>query len=264
MSLAGRVGLVTGAARGIGLGIAQRLAADGMAVALADTSDSVHEAAGRLSASGLKTVGLVGDVSVRTDVDHLVQQTEDLLGPLWLLVNNAGVIPTGAVVDMSEADWDLAMDVDAKGVFLCSQAAIRRMIPRGGGRIVNMSSIAGQIVRTGQAGYCAAKAAVNHFTRCLAIEVACHGITVNAILPGMTRTEMLVDSFVARGLDLDSMLGMIPSGRFAEPSDHSELVAWLASDASRQVTGQLICVDGGQSQYMPLASAASAGQPGGR
>ena len=183
---------------------------------------------------------------------------------MWLLVNNAGVIPTGATADMPEDDWDLAMDVDVKGVFLCSQAAIRRMIPRGEGRIVNISSIAGLIVRTGQIGYCSAKAAVNHFTRCLAVEIAPFGITVNAIMPGMTKTDMLVSSFQERGFNLDDMLGLIPTGRFAMPADHAPLVGWFASDEARQVTGQLICVDGGQSQLMPLQinrAAPGAGAP---
>ena len=266
MGLDGRVAIITGASRGIGLGIAEHLAGLGMSVALNDLSPGVHAAADRLAEAGHRTLGIVGDVTSKDDVDAMVERVEHDLGPVWLLVNNAGVIPTGATVEMPEVDWDLAMAVDVKGVFLCSQAAIRRMIPRGQGRIVNVSSIAGLIVRTGQIGYCSAKAAVNHFTRCLAIEMAPYGITVNAILPGMTKTEMLVDSFAARELNLDDMLGMIPSGRFAVPADHAVLVGWFASDEARQVTGQLVCVDGGQSQLMPLfvapdASGASAVRP---
>ena len=252
MTLDGRVAIITGASRGIGFGIAERLASAGMRVALYDVSPLVAEAAAKIAEAGGKAIGIRGDVTSRRDVQAMFDMVESELGPVWLLVNNAGVIPTGPTADMPEEAWDLAMAVDLKGVFLCSQAAIQRMIPRQGGRIVNVSSIAGLIVRTGQIGYCAAKAAVNHFTRCLAIEVAPHGITVNALLPGMTRTELLADSFVARGLNLDDMLGMIPTGRFAEPADHAALIEWFASDAARQVTGQLVCVDGGQSQFMPL------------
>jgi len=128
------------------------------------------------------------------------------LGPLWLLVNSAGALTHGPTADMTEAEWDLCFDVDAKGVFLCSQAAIRRMMPRKEGRIVNISSIAGIIVREQQIAYSSAKAAVNHFTRCLAVEMAPHGITVNAVCPGMTWTAMLAESTPARNLDLEAMV----------------------------------------------------------
>ncbi len=252
MSLEGRVAVVTGASRGIGFGIAEHLTGLGMPVVLNDLSPDVRDAATRLERAGGRALAVVGDVTAKADVEAMLERAERELGPVWLLVNNAGVIPTGPTADMPENDWDLAMAVDVKGVFLCSQAAIRRMIPRRQGRIVNISSIAGLIVRTGQIGYCSAKAAVNHFTRCLAIEMAPYGITVNAIMPGMTKTEMLVDSFEARGLNLDDMLGLIPSGRFAVPADHAALVGWFASDQAQQVTGQLVCVDGGQSQLMPL------------
>jgi 3-oxoacyl-[acyl-carrier protein] reductase len=142
--------------------------------------------------------------------------------------------------------------VDAKGVFLCSQAAIRRMMPRREGRIVNVSSIAGMIVRVNQIAYSSAKAAVIHFSRCLAVEMAPYGITVNCLCPGMTRTEMLVNSAEERGLDLEAMVGLIPAGRMAEPKDHAHLVAYFASEEAAHVTGQVVCVDGGQSQYMPI------------
>ncbi len=108
------------------------------------------------------------------------------------------------------------------------------------------------IVRTGQIGYCAAKAAVNHFTRCLAVEVAPHGITVNALLPGMTRTELLEASLIKRGMSIADMLPLIPSGRFAAPADHAALTAFFASDEAGHITAQLVSVDGAQSQFMPL------------
>jgi NAD(P)-dependent dehydrogenase (short-subunit alcohol dehydrogenase family) len=252
MGLAGRVALITGASRGIGLGMAQAFAAKGMAVVLNDVRHEVVSVAETMRGEGHRAIGIVADVRSKADVEAMVERTESELGPLWLLVNNAGALTFGPTEEMSEEDWDLAMDVDAKGVFLCSQAAIRRMIPRGEGRIVNVTSIAAVVVRTGQIGYCSAKAAINHFTRCLAVEMAGHGITVNAIMPGMTRTEMLVDSFAARGMSLNAMLNLIPAGRFALPADHAALVAWLASEEAQHVTGQLISVDGGQSQLLPL------------
>jgi NAD(P)-dependent dehydrogenase (short-subunit alcohol dehydrogenase family) len=252
MSLDGRVALVTGASHGIGFGIADHLASLGMAVAVNDVGADIQDAAEKLRQHGARIVAIEGDVSRKSDVDAMFERVESELGPLWLVVNNAGVIPTAATVDMLESEWDRAMAIDAKGVFLCSQAAIRRMIPRNGGRIVNISSIASVIVRTGQIGYCSAKAAVNHFTRCLAVEVAPHGITVNALLPGMTGTELLEASLIKRGMSIGDMLPLIPSGRFAAPADHAALTAFFASDEARHITAQLVSVDGGQSQFMPL------------
>ena len=260
MTLEGRVAIVTGASRGIGVEIARTLGAQGMAVALVARSTQVEEVAAGLRAEGLRTIGFTVDVSRRAEVDAMVERVEQELGPLWLLVNNAAVLRTGPTAEMSEEDWDDVFNVDAKGVFLCSQAAIRRMIPRRGGRIVNVSSIAGQIVRVAQIGYCSAKAAVIHFSRCLAVEMAPHGITVNCLCPGMTWTEMLGKSAVARGLDLDAMVALIPAGHMADPQDHAQMVAFFASEDASHITGQVISVDGGQSLYMPLMAPRQAAQ----
>ena len=126
------------------------------------------------------------------------------------------------------------------------------MIPRRGGRIIVVSSIAGHIVRTRQIAYCAAKAAAIHFARCLAVEMAPHGITVNCVCPGMTDSQMLRQSAAARGVGIEDYIEMIPSGSLARPEDHASLIAWLASDEAAHVTGQVISVDGGQSLYHPV------------
>ena len=251
--LIGRVALVTGAGRGIGKTIARVLAQQGMLVGVNDYDAGPAEAAAQeLQQAGLCGLALPGDVSNKADVAAMVDRVETQLGPLWLLVNNAGVFNAAPTADLSEEAWDRAFAVDAKGVFLTSQAAIRRMIPRQAGRIVNLSSIAGMIARTAQIAYCSAKAAVIHFTRCLAVEVAPHGITVNCLCPGMTWTEMLSVSAVERGLDLDAMVALIPAGRMAKEQDHAHLVTYLASDEAAHVTGQVIAVDGAQSLYHPL------------
>jgi 2,3-dihydro-2,3-dihydroxybenzoate dehydrogenase len=252
MSLEGKIALVTGASKGIGLEISRLLAQKGMAVALNARSEQVGQEAEKLREAGFRAAAYRADISRKVEVEAMVERVEHELGPLWLLVNNAGALRTGPTTDMSEEDWDLCFNVDAKGVFLCSQAAIRRMIPRRAGRIVNISSIAGVIVRTAQIAYCSAKAAVNHFSRCLAVEMAPHGITVNCLCPGMTWTDMLEKSAAARGLDLEAMVALIPAHKMADPVDHAHLVAYFASEEAGHVTGQVVCVDGGQSQFMPL------------
>jgi NAD(P)-dependent dehydrogenase (short-subunit alcohol dehydrogenase family) len=246
------VGIVTGASRGIGVAVARLLAEQGMRVALAARSPLVEQTAAELCDAGYAAIGFRVDVSRKAEVEAMVARVEEELGPLWLLVNNAGVLRTGPTAEMAEEAWDEVFAVDAKGVFLCSQAAIRRMIPRRAGRIVNVSSIAGQIVRVAQIGYCSAKAAVIHFSRCLAVEMAPHGITVNCLCPGMTWTEMLGASAAERGLDLEAMVALIPAGQMADPVDHARLVAYFAGEEAGHVTGQVVSVDGGQSLYMPL------------
>lgn len=255
MALAGRVALVTGASRGIGAVIARVLAEQGMAVALDAHSAEVDAVADDLRQRGLRVAGYQADVSRKAQVEAMVEQVEAELGPLYLLVNNAGLLRTGPTPDLGEEDWDATFAVDVKGVFLCSQAAIRRMIPRRMGRIVNISSIAGQIVRVEQIAYCSAKAAVIHFTRCLAVEMAPYNITVNCLCPGMTRTEMLLEGAARRGMNLDAMIAGIPHGRMAEPEEHAHLVAYFAADEAAHVTGQVVAVDGGQSQFLPQQAA---------
>ena len=248
-----KVALVTGGGRGIGKAIVRVLGQQGMTVGLNDINLGLAESAAKeLRAEGLRVTPLPGDVSNRAVVLEMIDRVEAELGPLWLLVNNAGVINSGRAAELSEEAWDQAFEVDAKGVFLCSQAAVNRMIPRKGGRVVNIASIAGVIVRTDEIAYCSAKAAVVHFTRTLAVEMAPHGITVNCLCPGMTRTEMLIGTAKERDLDLDAMVKLIPVGHMAEETDHAYLVAFFASNEARHVTGQVVAVDGAQSLYHPF------------
>ena len=245
--------LVTGAARGIGFATARVLCESGMAVAINDSDAAgAEKAAADLTAAGHRAIACPADVTNSLEVAAMIERVESDLGPLWLLVNNAGVFHSAATADFPEEAWDREFAVDVKAAFLCSQQAIRRMIPRGAGRIVVVSSIAGQIVRTGQIAYCAAKAAAIHFSRCLAVEMAPHGITVNCICPGMTDSAMLRQTASERGLEIGDYLAMIPAGRLATAEDHAKTIRWLASDDSAHVTGQVISVDGAQSLYHPL------------
>ncbi len=252
MSLAGRCALITGAARGIGFTIARVLCEAGMHVGINDldpgtTAGAVQE----LAVAGHKVMAFPADVTKASQVTAMISRVESELGTLWLLVNNAGVFRSGGADSLAEQDWDDTFAVDAKGVFLCSQAAVRRMIPRKDGRIIVVSSIAGKIVRTNQIAYCSAKAAAIHFSRCLAVEMAPQGITVNCLCPGMTDSEMLRQTARERAVDLEDYLSMIPSGRLAQAVDHARTIEWLASDEARHITGQVISVDGGQSIYHP-------------
>jgi NAD(P)-dependent dehydrogenase (short-subunit alcohol dehydrogenase family) len=255
MSLPAKVALVTGAGRGIGKTIAKALCESGMAVAVNDIDAGLAErAAAELRAGGYRAAPVPGDVSAAKAVASIFDRVEQELGPLWLLVNNAGVYHSARVEDFPEEEWDREFAVDCKAVFLCSQAAVRRMAPRGAGRIVVISSIAGQIVRTRQIAYCTAKAAAIHFSRCLAVEVAGRGVTVNCICPGMTDSDMLRQSANERGIAIDRYEAMIPSGRLAVPQDHAQAVVWLASEQAAHVTGQVIAIDGAQSLYHPLST----------
>lgn len=248
-----RVALVTGGARGIGLTTARVLCERGMVVAVNDVNAAGAErAAAELRSAGHSAMACPADVTCTADVSAMVARVEHELGPLWLLVNNAGTYHSAPTVALTEQQWDQEFAVDAKAVFLCSQAAIRVMIPRRAGRIVVVSSIAGLIVRTAQIGYCSAKAASIHFARCLAVEMAPHGITVNSLCPGMTDSDMLRQSAASRGVDLGQYEAMIPAGRLARAEDHASTIAWLASDEAAHVTGQVISVDGAQSIYHPL------------
>ncbi len=253
MSLAGKTALVTGAARGIGFVISRVLCERGMRVVINDRDPEATEIAEqKLKQDRFEVAGLAADVTRPADVQNLFEAAEQRFGPLWLLVNNAGVFRAGSCETLPEQDWDETFAVDAKGVFLCSQAALRRMTMQRAGRIVVISSIAGWITRTNQIAYCAAKAAAIHFARCLAVEAAPHGITVNCICPGMTDSAMLRDTASARNVAIEDYLTMIPTGTLAEAEDHAHTVVWLASEEARHVTGQVISVDGGQSLYHPL------------
>lgn len=248
-----KVMLITGAGRGIGRTIAHVLAQAGYSIAINDVNAESAEAASQsLRAEGFLAIAVPANVTNKVEVMAMVERVEAELGPVWLLVNNAGVFNNAPTVDLSEEAWDKAFSVDAKGVFLCSQAVLQRMIPRKAGRIINLASIAGMIVRTEQIAYCSAKAAVIHFTRCLAVEVAPHGITVNCLCPGMTWTDMLQESAKGRGLDLDAMVELIPDKRMASEEDHARLVSFFASEEAGHITGQVVAVDGGQSLYHPL------------
>jgi NAD(P)-dependent dehydrogenase (short-subunit alcohol dehydrogenase family) len=244
--LADRRALVTGGARGLGRVMAEALAEAGAQVAITSRLiESARDAASEIAeATGAHVVGFEVDVTSAADVTRLADEVEAALGPVDVLVNNAGVNIRGASETLAEADWDAVLDTNVKGPFLLSRALGPRMAARGWGRIINLGSILSVIALPGRAPYAASKAAVANLTRVLALEWAPHGVTVNAICPGPFGTEMnrqlLNDpekyaAFVAK----------IPMGRWGHLDEIKGAAVFLASNASSFVTGSLLFVDGG-------------------
>jgi NAD(P)-dependent dehydrogenase (short-subunit alcohol dehydrogenase family) len=243
--LRGKVVIVTGGGKGIGRGIARGFAAHGAVVVVCGrTRTMIDEVAGEIMAAGGRAYAVRADVSSAGDVEALVATIVEREGRLDVLVNNAGVYLTAPVVEMTEADWDLTIAVDLKGVFLCSQAAARRMMPGRAGRIINITSIAQLRGGTeGHAHYGAAKAGVGAFTKTLAKELGPFGITVNCVAPGLIEdTEM---GEVSRTLMGDAYLATIPLGQLGTVQDVVEAVLFLASDRARYITGETLNVNGG-------------------
>jgi NAD(P)-dependent dehydrogenase (short-subunit alcohol dehydrogenase family) len=212
----------------------------------------LEERAENLKRSGYNVLAYSVDVTQEEQVVELFKKIESDVGPLFALVNNAGILRIGPTVEMTLEDWNAVYNVNGKGLFLTCREAIKQMMPRGEGRIVNMSSIAGFKARTEQIGYSSVKAAAIHFTRCLAVEVAPYGITVNCSTPGMTETAMLSKAMKEHDAEMDKVLARIPSGRFSTTDEQAALISYFVSDEAANVTGQIVSVDGAQSLYFPF------------
>jgi 3-oxoacyl-[acyl-carrier protein] reductase len=238
------VSLVTGASRGIGRAIAMRLAEEGSSVlvnynANADAAQSVVD---QITAAGGRAAAVQADVGQPADVDRLVSASVEAFGKIDVLVNNAGITRDQLLMRMSEADWDAVIDTNLKSAFLVTKAVMRPMMRARYGRIVNITSISGVMGNAGQANYSASKAGMIGLTRSVAREVASRNITCNAVAAGVIDTEIWAGVPQAA---IDAMLQMIPAGRKGTPEDIAEAVAFLASEPSSYITGQVLHVDGG-------------------
>ena len=243
-----RIAIVTGAAQGIGFGIAKKLATNGIDVALIDYDQAKLSAAiEQLKEFGSKVIGISANVSKIDEVQSAIQQVMAWGGQIDYLVNNAGIIRDKRLLNMTEADWDDVIDVNLKSQFLFCQAAIKEMLPRNFGRIVNISSRA-WLGGFGQSNYSAAKGGVISLTRSLAIEFAAKGITVNAIAPGIIQTP-LFDGFDAA---IQSKLKeSVPAKRIGTPDDVAYAVMTFLNPDASYLTGQVLYVCGGRSLSSP-------------
>jgi 3-oxoacyl-[acyl-carrier protein] reductase len=244
-----RTAIVTGAARGIGAGIARRLSADGMAVALLDLDGAGAEReAAAIRDGGGSALGLAADVSDPDSVEAAVAEVVDRLGPVTVLVNNAGIIRDNLIHKMSLEDWDAVMGVHMRGAFLLVKATQGFMVEAGWGRIVNISS-ASALGNRGQANYSGAKAGLQGFTKALAKELGRFGITVNAIGPGFIETEMTRATAERMGRSFDDIrtwaVESIPVGRSGQPEDIAAAVSFFARDDASFTSGQVLYVAGG-------------------
>ncbi|HBO87686.1 MAG TPA: 3-oxoacyl-[acyl-carrier-protein] reductase [Verrucomicrobia bacterium] len=241
--LSSKCAVVTGAARGLGQAIAVKLAEAGADVALCDLqSDWLDETAAKVRATGRRAEVYNVNVANADSVAVGVKAIEVDFGKIDILVNNAGITKDGLLMRMSEADWDAVLDVNLKGVFLCTKAVMRGMMKQRSGSIVNIASVIGLMGNAGQANYAASKGGVISFSKTVAKELASRNVRCNAVAPGFIRTAM-TDALEE---DVQSkMKDLIPLSRFGEPEDVANVVLFLASDASGYVTGQALSTCGG-------------------
>lgn len=247
MILEGRIAVVTGASRGIGKAIALAFAKAGANVAcIATSADNAKSVADDIAALGRKSLALGCRVENVAQIRQTFEQIRNTLGPVDLLVNNAGIANPKPILEVTEEEWDAQQAINLKSVIFCSQCAVQQMIDAGKpGGIINLGSGWGSVASSGRIGYSTTKAAVHHASRVMAIEWAEHGIRTNTLAPGYTLTEM-VEEYVDSGfLQEDRIKRRTPQGRLGHVEEVADAAVYLASDASSYVNGTVLSVDGG-------------------
>jgi 3-oxoacyl-[acyl-carrier protein] reductase len=240
--LTGKVAVVTGASRGIGRAISEMLARQGALVALTDVlGDAVGQAAHEVVASGGKAEGYAMDVTDTAGVQATIGKILERHSRVDILVNNAGIVRDNVALRLKREDWDVVLNVNLSGTFTCSQAVLRAMMRQRGGRIINISSVVGQMGNAGQSNYAASKAGIIGFSKSLARELAVRGITVNVVAPGLIDTDM------TRGLPesvRNEWASKVPIGRLGTADDVASAVCFLATDEASYISGQVLAVNG--------------------
>jgi 3-oxoacyl-[acyl-carrier protein] reductase len=240
--LTGKVAVVTGASRGIGRAISEMLARQGALVALTDVlGDAAGQAAQEVVASGGKAEGYAMDVTDTAGVQATIGKILERHSRVDILVNNAGIVRDNVALRLKREDWDVVLNVNLSGTFTCTQAVLRAMMRQRGGRIINISSVVGQMGNAGQSNYAASKAGIIGFSKSLARELAVRGITVNVVAPGLIDTDM------TRGLPesvRNEWASKVPIGRLGTADDVASAVCFLATDEASYISGQVLAVNG--------------------
>ena len=255
MRLAGKRALVTGAASGIGAATAERFAAEGAAVAIADLdSAGADERAAAIRAQGGTAVGIAADVGDDDSIAAMMDRAWEALEGVDILVNNAAIPTIGTVETLAAAEWDRVIDIDLSSIYRTCRAIWPRFVAAGGGTVLNTASVAGIVGMAGQHGYSAAKAGVVMLTRCMALDGAAHGIRVNCVCPGFVETPMVLAYFDAQDDPVASRAAVNaahPLGRMGQPTEIADAFLYLASDEARWVTGTALVIDGGLTAGLP-------------
>jgi len=236
---------VTGSGRGIGKSTALELAKEGAKVVVSDIDiKECQNVCNEIKKIGSDAIAVKCDISKKSDVDAMIKKTMQKFQKIDILINNAGVVLMKPFVEMTEKDWDFVLDINLKGVFLCTNAVVKQMIKQKSGKIISVASTAGEVGFMNTSAYCASKAGIINLTRGLALELSPHNINVNAIAPGVIATKMTEDMLKDKKTK-EVLLASTPLGRVGQPEEIGKAVVFLASDDSNFITGHTLVVDGG-------------------
>jgi len=245
MKVKNKIAIVTGSGRGIGKSTVLELAKEGAKVVVSDIDiKECQNVCDEIKKIGSDAIAVKCDISKKSDVDAMIKKTMQKFQKIDILINNAGVVLMKPFVEMTEKDWDFVLDINLKGVFLCTNAVVKQMIKQKSGKIISVASIAGEVGFMNTSAYCASKAGIINLTRELALELSPHNINVNAIAPGVIATKMTEDMLKDKKTK-EVLLASTPLGRVGQPEEIGKAAVFLASDDSNFITGHTLVVDGG-------------------